>query len=368
METSALIFKSFASFLSLKEEDAADIGKTFPIPSFSASIIDEVCREFKKMRIYQNLNALYKINNEVTIIGDIHGNITDLFRLLIKNGHPSKTNYLFLGDYVDRGDYSLECAIFLLSISTLFPDTVRLLRGNHEVREVNEMYGLRKIFYKKYLTDEVWNSLNDAFDYLALAAIVNPGPYFCVHGGISPIMKGLKSFDAVQLPLSEIPPMVKDILWSDPTQEICLFRENIRGKGCIYGLHATLQFFQESGAKCIIRGHQCVMDGIEILQGGRIITVFSSSNYAEECNNCGFLRINNDVISAKSLEPSHQIPLADAVFREVFKEGVPFKSKAVASLNYEMRLKKRRSSSSRPFLPGVIVPVVSVKSVKKINF
>ena len=110
------------------------------------------------------------------------------------------------------------------------------------------------------------------------------------------------------------------------------------------------------------------MDGVEKSQGGRIITVFSSSNYACEENNCGFLHIRNDEVSSESLEPSRQTPLVNAVFREVFKEGVPFKSKAVASLSYERRRNKRRNSSCRPLMPGVVVPIVSTKSVRRFNF
>jgi len=128
-------------------------------------------------------NAL-TVKDPVTIVGDIHGQYYDLIKLLTVGGEPEKTKYLFLGDFVDRGSFSMEVIILVLALKINFPKTVFLLRGNHECRQMTQSFNFRQEVLYKY-DAEIYDLLIDLFDSLPLAAIIN-GKFLAVHGGISP--------------------------------------------------------------------------------------------------------------------------------------------------------------------------------------
>ena len=128
-------------------------------------------------------NAL-SIKDPVTIVGDLHGQYYDLVRLLNIGGEPEHTKYLFLGDFVDRGCFSVEVMILILSLKICFPKTVFLLRGNHECRQMTQSFNFRQEVLYKY-DAEIYDLFIDLFDALPLAAVIN-GKFLAVHGGISP--------------------------------------------------------------------------------------------------------------------------------------------------------------------------------------
>ena len=156
------------------------------------------------------------ISCPVTVCGDVHGQLHDLIEIFRIAGDAPDTNYLFMGDYVDRGYYSVETVSLLVCLKVRFPLRVHILRGNHESRQITQVYGFYDECVRKYGSGNVWKLFTDLFDYLPLTAVIED-QIFCLHGGLSPTVETLdqiRSFDRVQ----EVPhdgPMC-DLLWSDP--------------------------------------------------------------------------------------------------------------------------------------------------------
>ena len=154
----------------------------------------------------------------VTICGDVHGQLHDLLELFRIGGQPPDTNYLFMGDYVDRGYYSVETVSLLLCLKTRFPNRVHLLRGNHESRQITQVYGFYDECVRKYGSGTVWKLFTDLFDYLPLTAVVED-QIFCLHGGLSPSVDNLDHIREIDR-LQEVPHegSMCDLLWSDPDE------------------------------------------------------------------------------------------------------------------------------------------------------
>ena len=239
--------------------------------------------------------TLLNIELPITIVGDIHGQFYDLLKLFQVSGDPSSTRYLFLGDYVDRGYYSIECFALLIAYKIKYPTSFYMLRGNHECRQVNTMYGFYDENVQRFGHSGPWKLFNEVFDMLPMAALVSNSIY-CIHGGLSP---DIKLADQVSLfeRRQELPiegPLA-DIVWSDP-EDISGWGNNPRGAGYLYGTRPTHEFLHNNKIELIARAHQLMNEGYSYhFNETSLITVWSAPNYMYRAGNlASVLKINDD--------------------------------------------------------------------------
>ncbi|KAH9709232.1 serine/threonine-protein phosphatase PP2A-2 catalytic subunit [Citrus sinensis] len=220
----------------------------------------------------------------VTVCGDIHGQFYDLIELFRIGGNAPDTNYLFMGDYVDRGYYSVETVTLLVALKVRYRDRITILRGNHESRQITQVYGFYDECLRKYGNANVWKYFTDLFDYLPLTALIE-SQIFCLHGGLSPSLDTLDNIRALDR-IQEVPhegPMC-DLLWSDPDDR-CGWGISPRGAGYTFGQDIASQFNHTNGLSLISRAHQLVMEGYNWCQDKNVVTVFSAPNYCYRCGN-----------------------------------------------------------------------------------
>ncbi|KAJ2823581.1 putative serine/threonine protein phosphatase [Coemansia erecta] len=221
----------------------------------------------------------------VTVIGDVHGQFHDLLEIFAIGGRVPDTSYLFLGDYVDRGQHSVETITLLACLKLRHPARVHLLRGNHESRNITKTYGFYAECQAKYGGARVWRAFTDVFDCLALAVVID-GSIFCVHGGLSPSVTHVDQLRVLDR-FGEIPHegAVADLVWSDPDADVTGFARSQRGAGFTFGARVVERFLHQNGLAHILRAHQLCMEGFLVLFNDRLSTVWSAPNYCYRCGN-----------------------------------------------------------------------------------
>jgi len=225
------------------------------------------------------------VSTPVSVVGDIHGQFDDLLEIFRVAGHCPNTNYLFLGDFVDRGHDSVQTISLLAALKLRYPRRITLLRGNHECRAVTQVYGFYAECFRKYQSPAVWESFTELFDFFPIAALVDQR-YLCVHGGLSPSAHTLDQIRAV-FRFKEIPSegLMTDLLWSDPSTDQDGFNTSPRGVGYTFGGNIVAQFLWTNHLDHIIRGHQLCMEGFQTLFDKQLVTVWSAPNYCYRCGN-----------------------------------------------------------------------------------
>ncbi|CAD7968060.1 unnamed protein product [Amoebophrya sp. A120] len=246
-------------------------------------LIEIVSRTEQLLREESNVAA---VKCPISVIGDIHGQFTDLKELLKIQGAPPEQNLLFLGDYVDRGYHSVLTATLVFLYKMRFPDMVFLLRGNHESRQVTQVYGFFDECMRTYGSPTVWNAFMNAFDSLPLTALIED-QIFCPHAGLSPSIETLDDLRNLNR-FIEVPHEgpICDILWSDP-DEITGWGISPRGAGFIFGQDVSENWNHQNNLRLIARAHQLVMDGYSWAHERNVLTIFSAPNYCGRCGNRG---------------------------------------------------------------------------------
>ncbi|KAG0587819.1 hypothetical protein KC19_2G193700 [Ceratodon purpureus] len=273
-------------------------------------------------RLFAQEPSVLQIRAPVKIFGDLHGQFGDLMRLFDEYGSPSTAgdityiDYLFLGDYVDRGQHSLETITLLLALKIEYPTNVHLIRGNHEAADINALFGFRiECIERMGERDGIWawQRINQLFNWLPLAALIEK-KIICMHGGIGRSINYVRQIEDLQRPITmEAGSVVlMDLLWSDPTENDSVegLRPNARGPGLVtFGPDRVMEFCKNNDLQLIVRAHECVMDGFERFAQGHLITLFSATNYCGTANNAGaILVLGRDLVVVPKL--IHPLPPA----------------------------------------------------------
>ncbi|CAK9437832.1 uncharacterized protein LODBEIA_P22100 [Lodderomyces beijingensis] len=236
------------------------------------------------VEVLQKEENVQPVHVPVTICGDVHGQFHDLMELFKIGGPCPDTNYLFMGDYVDRGYYSVETVSYLVCMKVRFPNRITILRGNHESRQITQVYGFYDECLRKYGSATVWKVFTDLFDYFPITALVD-NKVFCLHGGLSPMIETIDQVRELNR-IQEVPhegPMC-DLLWSDPDDRGG-WGISPRGAGFTFGQDISEQFNHTNNLSLIARAHQLVMDGFSWSHQENVVTIFSAPNYCYRCGN-----------------------------------------------------------------------------------
>lgn len=255
--------------------------------------VKQLC--LKAIEILKKEENVQPVRAPVTVCGDVHGQFHDLMELFAIVGQPPDMNFLFMGDYVDRGYYSVETVSLLFALKVRFPDKITILRGNHESRQITQVYGFYDECCRKYGNSNVWKYFTDAFDYLPLTALIEDA-IFCLHGGLSPTIDKLDQIRVLDR-FMEVPVdgAMCDLLWSDP-YEHAGWATSYRGAGYNFGADISEQFNHNNGLTMISRAHQLVMEGFLSAHAGKIVTVFSAPNYCYRCGNkAGIMHVDRNL-------------------------------------------------------------------------
>ena len=257
--------------------------------------------------VFMSQPNLLELEAPIKICGDIHGQYSDLLRLFEYGGFPPEANYLFLGDYVDRGKQSLETICLLLAYKIKYPENFFLLRGNHECASINRIYGFYDECKRRY-SIRLWKTFTDCFNCLPVAALVDE-KILCMHGGLSPELKSLEQVKRIPRP-TDVPDtgLLCDLLWADPDKEVQGWGENDRGVSYTFGPDAVAEFLARHDLDLVCRAHQVVEDGYEFFARRQLVTIFSAPNYCGEFDNAGAMMSVDETLmcSFQILKPAEK--------------------------------------------------------------
>jgi diadenosine tetraphosphatase ApaH/serine/threonine PP2A family protein phosphatase len=272
--------------------------------------LKKLCEKVKELLLEES--NVQPVNSPVTICGDIHGQFYDLLQLFRTGGELPDTNYIFMGDFVDRGYYSLETFTLLLILKARYPEKITLLRGNHESRQITQVYGFYDECQQKYASANAWKYCTQVFDYLTLAALID-GQILCVHGGLSPDVKTLDQIRTINRN-QEIPHegAFCDLMWSDP-EDIEGWQVSPRGAGWLFGSNATNEFVRVNKLQLICRAHQLVQEGYKFMFPEKnLVTVWSAPNYCYRCGNVASI-LALDANLTRDFKIFHAVPDSERV-------------------------------------------------------
>ena len=253
------------------------------LPVVPIAVLRKLCHAVAELFMTEPM--LLQLNFDTVIVGDLHGHLLDLFRTIGKLGVPPSRNYLFLGDLVDRGEFSTETAILIFTLKVLWPHNVFVIRGNHEFREMTRQCGFAVELRSLYRVQDAEDYFMHAFSWMPIGAMIGK-KVLCVHGGIGPNVTRLYQLEEIERPLHDWNnALVAELLWSDPAEFVEGYQPSTRGIGYFFGPAALHAFTEANDLSFVIRGHECVQGGVEVQLEKQMITVFGASNYCGQSPN-----------------------------------------------------------------------------------
>ncbi len=301
----------------------------------------ELLSLFKKV-IKAEPNIL-KVQDPVTVVGDLHGQYYDLLKCLEVGGNPENTKYLFLGDYVDRGTYSIENLILLMCIKLNYKDTILMLRGNHECRQMTSFFNFKMECEVKY-DSEIYFRMMEVFDSLPIACLINE-KFIAIHGGLSPDID--KIADIMKINRFTEPPRsgaMCDLLWSDPCDKdedaakTNFINNSNRGCSYVFGIKAVVPFLKKNNIISIIRAHEAQLEGFKMYKWNAnvdfpsVITIFSAPNYCDVYSNkAAVIKFKNNMVNIQQYNYSPH-PFILPNFLNIFTWSIPFVSEKITEM------------------------------------
>ncbi|TDL20363.1 Metallo-dependent phosphatase [Rickenella mellea] len=288
---------------------------------------------------------MLEVVGDVTVVGDIHGQYYDFMKLLDIGGTVPENAYIFLGDYVDRGCFGIECLLYLYTLKIWYPQKVSMLRGNHECRHLTEYFTFQRECMRKYSV-RIYEACVESFYALPIACLLDKR-FLCIHGGLSPELVMLSDINNVNR-FQEPPPhgLLCDILWSDPISNFGHEQEGPNGvglppgtsfvhnptRGCsfFFTYEATCNFLERNNLLGIMRGHEAQAEGYTMYRKTptkkfpSVITIFSAPNYCDAYHNrAAVLKYVNRNITIRQFN-SNPHPYWLPNFMDAFTWSLPF--------------------------------------------
>jgi len=298
-------------------------------------------------RIFTEEPNLLKLKDPITVVGDIHGQYYDFLKILEVGGQPgSNTQYLFLGDYVDRGCFSVACVLLLLTLKINFPERIWMLRGNHECRQMTGFFNFKDECIHRY-DSTVYTRFMELFDALPLGAVIN-SKFLGVHGGLSPELRLASNINAIER-FSEPPKygLFCDLIWADPIDEEKYPNHHrnepyapndVRGCSYFFSHEAASTFLERNKLLSVVRAHEAQIEGYKMHNHNArtgfpsVITIFSAPNYCDCYNNKGaILLFENNTLNIQQFNYV-QHPYCLPNFMDIFTWSIPFVADKVVDM------------------------------------
>eukprot|EP00658_Telonema_sp_P-2_P076596 TRINITY_DN6737_c0_g2_i3.p1 TRINITY_DN6737_c0_g2~~TRINITY_DN6737_c0_g2_i3.p1 ORF type:complete len:488 (+),score=117.71 TRINITY_DN6737_c0_g2_i3:245-1708(+) len=337
-------------------------------PKFAMMICSQVLPILESEPNINKIGAPGPNGHKIIVVGDLHGSLGDLQKIIMDNGPPSQELvYVFNGDFVDRGRHGVEVLLVLLAMKILHPQYIYLDRGNHEDQAITTSYGFKEETKEKY-DEQMYKIFIKVFKRIPLCSVVGEETgdgVFIVHGGLfADETVGLKDILTIKRKKyastltrrkgrvqSRTDRMLEDMMWSDPWDKPGVTPSD-RGSGILFGVDVVESFLRANNLKTLIRSHECIEEGAEyhrVPGNMHLYTVFSSSNYTGG-NNFAAILILEDLKSKPKIvrfrstlpppraqmQSSNAVRLQDLICRRhfrllrTFQESDPSRTGAVS--------------------------------------
>lgn len=292
------VLQSYMQYTTFDMESLANGVPKMSLTILKPADLKDLCSQVKSL--FTAEPVMLSLKSPCIIVGDLHGHLVDLLRVLKHHGLPSNHKYLFLGDIVDRGEFSLQTCLIVFILKVLYPESVYIIRGNHEFDALASQYGFLSELQEVYRDTSIYDTFIEVFSFMPFSAVIDE-TILCVHGGIGPTLTNISQLSSLERPMFDFDTdVVSELLWADPTDRVQTYGPSPRGIGCRFGRDAASLFLKAVKKKVIVRGHECAQDGVHTLFNNSVVTVFTASNYCGVSGNqAGVLIVNNGTFEAQ---------------------------------------------------------------------